>query len=320
MSEIHTKRQLGCGSAVRFDGMTLDAGGGHAVLHGSIANKRDTIRDAPVPDPRHAPVLDPRHTPGPDLRQPTGQEGVIMSSARKTALVAGLFYLTTFAASIPALILIGPVLHNPDYITGPGADARVIAGCLLDLVNAIAAVGTAVALFPVVRRQNEGFALGFLAARSFEAAVIVIGVVSLLAVVSLRQEAAGGQGTDPSALVTTGRALVAVRDWTFLLGPGLVPAINALCLGVPLHRSGLVPRIIPAIGLAGAPLLVAAAAATLFGVNTQTSLLSGVATIPIFAWELSVGVYMTVKGFRPSPIIDTTAAASAPPTRCETAA
>jgi uncharacterized protein DUF4386 len=243
-----------------------------------------------------------------------------MSSARKTALIAGIFYLITFAASIPALILIGPVLHNPDYITGPGADARVVAGCLLDLVNAVAAVGTAVTLFPVVRRQNEGFALGFVASRSFEAAVIVIGVVSLLAVVTLRRDLAGDQGTDPAALVTTGRSLVAVRDRTFLLGPGLMPAFNALCLGSPLYRSGLVPRIIPAIGLAGAPLLVAVAVATLFGVNTQTSLLSEVATVPIFAWELSVGVYMTVKGFRPSPITDATAAASAPPTRCEAVA
>lgn len=242
-----------------------------------------------------------------------------MSSARKTALAAGVFYLITFAASIPAVILVGPVLHNPGYITGPGADTRVVAGCLLDLVNAIAAVGTAVTLFPVVRRQNEGFALGFVASRSFEAAVIVIGVVSLLAVVTLRHDLAGAKGTDLAALITTGRSLVAVRDWTFLLGPGLMPAFNALCLGSLLYRSRLVPRIIPATGLAGAPLLVAVAVATLFGVNTQTSLLSEVATVPIFLWELSVGVYMTVKGFRPSPITDGTGVDSTPPARCEAA-
>ena len=234
-----------------------------------------------------------------------------MSSARKTALVAGVFYLITFAASIPALILIGPVLHNSGYITSPGADTRVVAGCLLDLVNAIASVGTAVTLFPVIRRQNEGLALGFVASRSFEAAVIVIGVVSLLAVVTLRRDLAGVQGTDLPALVIAGRSLVAVRDWTFLLGPGLMPAFNALCLGSVLYRSRLVPRIIPAIGLAGAPLLVAAAVATLFGVNTQTSLLSEIATIPIFIWELTVGVYLTVKGFRPSPLTGETA--SIPP-------
>ena len=243
-----------------------------------------------------------------------------MTSARKTALVAGVFYLITFAASIPALILIGPVLHNPGYITGAGADARVTAGCLLDLVNAIAAVGTAVTLFPVVRRQNEGLALGFVASRSFEAAVIVIGVVSLLAVVTLRHDLAGTPGTDSAALVAAGRSLVAVRDWTFLLGPGLMPAFNALCLGSLLYRSRLVPRVIPALGLAGAPLLAAAAVATLFGVNTQTSPLSAVATMPIFAWELSVGVYMVTKGFRPSPIADGTVLAGTAPARREAVA
>jgi len=243
-----------------------------------------------------------------------------MSPTRKTALVAGIFYLITFIASIPALVLIGPVLHNPDYIISSGSDTRVVAGCLLDLVNAIASVGTAVTLFPVARRQNEGLALGFVASRSFEAAVIVIGVVSLLAVVTLRHDLAGAPGTDSAVLVTTGRSLVAVRDWTFLLGPGLMPAFNALCLGSVLYRSRLVPRVIPAVGLAGAPLLVAVAVATLFGVNTQTSPLSEVATIPIFAWELSVGVYMAVKGFRPSPITDGTAPACAPPARCEAVA
>lgn len=236
-----------------------------------------------------------------------------MNSTRKTALVAGVCYLITFAASIPAVILLSPVLNNPDYIISSGADTRVILGCLLDLVNAIAAVGTAVTLFPVVRRQNEGAALGFLASRSFEAAVIVIGVVSLLAVVTLRQDLAGAAGTDPASLVTAGRSLVAVRDWTFLLGPGLMPALNALFLGSALYRSRLVPRIIPAMGLAGAPLLLAAAVATMFGVNEQISLWSGIATAPIFAWELSVGVYMTVKGFRPSPVTGTMAAASTPP-------
>src|SRR5207245_1976647 len=112
---------------------------------------------------------------------------------------------------------------------GPGADTRVTLGCLLDLVNAVACVGTAVTLFPIVKRQHEGVALGFVTARVFEAAVIAIGVVSLLAVVTLRRDV-GGAGTDES-LVLVGRSLVAVRDWTFTLGPSLVPGVNALLLG-----------------------------------------------------------------------------------------
>jgi len=224
-----------------------------------------------------------------------------MTSLRKTALVAGGFYLLTFI-SIPALLLIHPVLSNTNYIVGSGADTRVLLGCSFDLITALAGIGTAVALFPVVKRQNEAAALGFITARVFEAAVIVIGVVSLLAVVTLRQDLAGATGTDTASLVTTGRSLVAVRDWTFLLGPGVMPGINALLLGTLLYRSRLVPRAIPLMGLIGAPLILASAAAVFFGAYDQVSTVSAIATLPIAAWELSLGIWLVVKGFKPSPI------------------
>ncbi|MCZ9880200.1 DUF4386 domain-containing protein [Arthrobacter sp. B2a2-09] len=229
--------------------------------------------------------------------QTPATERVRMDPLRKTAMVAGILYLVTFVSSIPALFLISPVLNDPHYITGSGADSTVIFGCFLDLVNAVSAVGTAVALFPVVKRQNEGIALGFVSARMFEAAVIVIGVVSLLAVVTLRQN--GGADT---ALVPVGRALVAVRDWTFLLGPSLVPGVSGLLLGYLMYRSGLVPRVIPLLGLIGGPLLLSSTISTMFGFNQGISVWSGLATLPIFVWELSLGVWMAVKGFRPSPI------------------
>jgi hypothetical protein len=225
-----------------------------------------------------------------------------VSSTRRTALVAGIFYLITFVASIPAVFLLAPVLDNADYIVGAGADTRVIWGCFLDLINALACIGTAVALFPVVKWQHEATALGFVTSRMLEAAIILIGVVSLLAVVTLRQDLAGAPGTDMASLVTAGRALVAVRDWTFLLGPGLMPGINALLLGWLLYRSGLVPRVIPLMGLIGAPLLIASATATLFRGNDPVTVLAAIATVPIFLWELSLGLWLVVKGFKPSPI------------------
>lgn len=217
---------------------------------------------------------------------------------RRTALVAGTLYLITFAASIPAVALLSPVLNNPDYIISAGADTRVLWGCLLDVVNALAAVGTAVALFPVVKRQNESLALGFVTSRLMEAAVIMIGVVSLLAVVTLRQDLAGAAGTDPASLVHTGQSLVAVRDWTLLLGPGLMPALNALLLGTLMYRSRLVPRIIPTIGLIGAPLLLGSVIATFFGAFGQFSAAALFLALPVAAWELTLGTWMVVKGFK----------------------
>lgn len=222
---------------------------------------------------------------------------------RQTAFLGGLLYVITFAASIPAAFyFFAPVLDNPDYVLGPGADARVITGGLLDVVTAIAGIGTAVVLFPVVRRQNGTLALGFVTSRLLEAAIIVICVVSLLAIVTLRKDFAGAPGADTDSLSTTAASLVAVRDLTFHLGPGFMAAVNALLLGTLMYRSGLVPRVIPMMGLIGAPLLLTAKIATVYGVNDDSTLWSLIALAPIFFWELSLGIYLVVRGFRPSAV------------------
>ncbi len=223
------------------------------------------------------------------------------TSLRKTALVAGSFYLITFISSIPAVFLLDPVLHHSNYIVSSGADTRVILGCMFDLINAIAAVGSAVALFSVVKRQHEGAALGFVTSRLLEAAIVMIGVVSLLAVVTLRRDL-GGTATDPSSLIVVGQALVAVRGWTFLLGPSLIPGFNALLLGYLLYRSRLVPHWIPTLGLIGAPLLIASVTISAFRGNHPVTVVAAIATAPIFVWELSLGVWLVVKGFQPCPI------------------
>ena len=222
---------------------------------------------------------------------------------RQTAFLGGLLYVITFAASIPAAFyFLAPVLDNPDYVLGSGSDARVITGGLLDVVTAIAGIGTAVVLFPVVRRQNRTLALGFVTSRLLEAAIIVIGVVSLLAIVTLRRDFAGAPGADTDSLSTTAASLVAVRDFTFHLGPGFMAAVNALLLGSLMYRSGLVPRVIPVMGLIGAPLLLAAKIATVYGVNDDSTMWSVIALAPIFSWELSLGIYLVVRGFRPSAV------------------
>ncbi len=225
---------------------------------------------------------------------------------RNHARAAGILYLITFAASIPAAFyFLSPVLDDPAYIIGSGADTRVIVGCLLDVVNALACIGTAVAVYPVVRRQNESLALGFVTTRMLEAAVIMIGVVSLLAVVTLRRDVAGLAGADQAGLVTTGQALVAVRDYTFQFGPNLCAALNALMFATLLYRSRLVPRILPAMGLIAAPLLILATLAVVFGLTEQGSIWFAPGGVLVIVWELSVGIYMTVKGFKPSPLTAT---------------
>jgi len=220
---------------------------------------------------------------------------------RSHARVAGIFYLLTFASSIPALILIGPVLNDASYVTSAGSDTRVLWGCLLDCVNGLTAVGSAVAVYTVVKRQNGSLALGFVTSRLLEAAVVMIGVCSLLAVVTLRQDFAGS-GADAASLTVTANALVDVRSWTFLFGPGLMPVFNAVLFGTLLYRSRLVPRIIPTVGLVGAPLLLTAFVASLFGGIEQVSATAFFLTLPVAAWELAIGLWMTFKGFRPEAV------------------
>jgi hypothetical protein len=237
-------------------------------------------------------------------------KGIPMSPTRKTALVAGVFYLITFI-SIPTLALYGPVKNHRDWIISPGGNTPVLVGGFLEVIVAFACIGTAVTLYPVVKRQNEGVALGFVAARVLEASMIFAGVVSLLSLVTLRQDLGGTAGADAASLVTTGVSHVAVYNWAFLLGQSLMPGINALLLGSLMYRSRLVPRAIPVIGLIGAPLLITAVFATLFGGIEQGSSLAAAAALPVAAWELSLGVWLVVKGFRPSPI--TTAMAATTP-------
>jgi hypothetical protein len=223
-------------------------------------------------------------------------EKIPMTSTRKTALVAGVFYLITFI-SVPTLALYGPVKNHRDWVLGTGGHAGVLLGGFLEVIVALAGIGTAIALYPVVKRQNEGFALGFVTSRVIEAGLIFTGVLSLLSLVTLRQDL-GGAGA--ASLVTTAASHVAIYKWTFVLGQNLMPGINALLLGTLLYRSRLVPRVLPALGLIAGPLLIASVVATIFGgIKLGSPILAG---LPVAAWEFSLGVWLVAKGFRPTPI------------------
>jgi hypothetical protein len=219
---------------------------------------------------------------------------------QRVARVSGALFLMTFVTGIPAALLYDPVL-DPGYIAGAGADNRILLGAFLELLLIIANIGTAVVLFPILKRQNEILALGYVTARLVECAFIAVGLLSVLSVVTLRQEAAGA---DAGSLAAVGESLVAIKDWTALLGPGFVVGVgNGLLLGYLMYRSGLVPRPMAMLGLVGGPLVCASGIAVMFGVFEAGSAGQVIATLPEVAWELSLGIYLTAKGFRPSPII-----------------
>jgi Domain of unknown function (DUF4386) len=226
-----------------------------------------------------------------------------MSLDQKRARVFGVLYLLTYVASIAALALYQPVLDHPiAYIAGAGHDNQILFGAFLELFLIITNIGTAVVIFPIVRRQNEDLALGYVTARIVECTFILVGILCVLGIVTLRNQVAG------AAEGTLSYTLAAIKDWTFLLGPGWVVGWgNGLILGYLMYRSELVPRRATWLGLIGGPLIIISGTAILFSGNDPSDALrslQGVATIPEFFWELFLGIYCTFKGFRPSaPIL-----------------
>jgi hypothetical protein len=211
-----------------------------------------------------------------------------MTISRKTSLAAGILYLLTFI-SIPTLSLYHEI-HQPNFIFGSAPSSDVVLGGMLELLMALFCIGTAIILYPVLRKQNETLALGFVAARVLEAALIFAGVAALLTVLQLRI-----LGAEASVM---SRGLVMLYDRLFLISQSFIPAVNGLLLGMLLYQSRLVPRLLPIIGIIGAFTLTAGDVAVLYGVYDQHAPIAGLSAVPIALWEFSLGVYLTVKGFK----------------------
>lgn len=222
------------------------------------------------------------------------------SRDQRLARLTGLLFLLTYATSIPPVVYFyGPALGDPSFVLGHGYDWMIANGALFELVLILANIGTALTLYPVLRRSHPVLALGFLAARLVESGFIALGIVSLLAMNTLRLDA--GQ-SDPETMLAVGKALVAVHDWTFRLGPGVVVGIgNGLILGYLMWQTRLVPRFLSILGLIGGPCLLVAGGAMVLGYIEIGSLPQIIATTPEFFWELLLGLWLLVKGFSARP-------------------
>jgi hypothetical protein len=236
-------------------------------------------------------------------------EKVMHPSDQRTARIAGLWFIGTFVFSIPALLLYDPVLNDADYVLGSGLDVRISLGALLEIFTVIANIATAVVLFPVVKRVSESVALGYVALRVVESTLIVMGLISLMSVVTLRDDLAAAGG-DTASLNIAGHTLVALHDWTFLLGPQFCAGFgNGLLLGYLMYKSELVPRRMAMLGLIGGPLAFVGGVFVLFGAFEQPSGPLLAFTAIEIVWELSLGLYLTFKGFRPAARIPAVAPA-----------
>lgn len=222
---------------------------------------------------------------------------------RATAVTAGVLFLLTEVGAIVGLALYGPILDGVDYVKGPGADSQILWGALFEVLLVISAVGTAVTLYPILKRQSEGVAMAFVMARLLETVAIMIGILSLLTVVTLRRQYDGSAAADSEALSTVGSALVAMHDWTFLLGPNFALGVASLLLAYLMYTSGLIPRPIAVLGLVGGALILGSAVAVMFDAYEQTSTPGLLVALPVFAWELALAGWLIMKGFRPVSIL-----------------
>jgi hypothetical protein len=229
---------------------------------------------------------------------------VPMSPLRKSALLVGILFVITYITAILAkFVLYPPLLEDPAYLLSDGPDTMASWGALAELILIIANIGTAVALYPVLRRRYPGLALGFVTARVMESVFIAVGVLSILSIVTMRQDFASNGATDPATITTVGHAFVTLQEWTFILGPGFVVGVgNGILLGYMLYRSNLVPRGMAILGLVGGPLVCISGAAVVLGLIEGGSVVQTMACMPEFFWELSLGIYLIVKGFKPAAV------------------
>jgi hypothetical protein len=221
-----------------------------------------------------------------------------MNTNRKNARMIGVLFIVAAVTSIIGLILYDPILNGSDYlIHGAENEDRVILGALFELILACSAIGTCIMLFPYLRKHNESIALGYVCFRFFEAVIIVIGVVSVLSLLTLSQEFVHAVDPNVSSYQTSGTILLAVHDWTFILGPNFMLGVNTMMYSYLLYQSKLVPRFISVMGLSGASLIFIAALLEMFGVIQQISVWGAILAIPIAAYEMTLAVWLIVKGF-----------------------
>jgi hypothetical protein len=234
-----------------------------------------------------------------------GDVGAVEQSPeqRNRARIAGWLMASTFVTAIAAaLFLYEPVLDDTGYILGSGEDTRITMGAFMEFLLMIGNVGTAVVMYPILRRYSETLSLSYVASRTIESAIIGVGAISLLSVVTLRDDLAASIGGDAGSLDIAGQTLVAIHDWTFLLGPGFCVGVNGILLGWLMYRTGLMPPRLAMLGVIGGPLIFASAIAVLFGAYEQDGL-HALFSLPEAAFEASFAIYLIVKGFRPSPVL-----------------
>jgi hypothetical protein len=218
---------------------------------------------------------------------------------RRAATIVGWLFIVTYVTSIAAKIGFYPPLFDGNYVTGPGQDTRVLWGAFFEAILIVANIGTATALYTVMKRRHPNLALSFVTARVMESVFIAVGILAVLTVVTLRKDYAAAGDQSAAGLAAVGDAFLAMQEWTFNLGPALVVGVgNGCILGWMMFRTGLVPRRLAVLGLIGGPLLIVSGSAAILHLIEPGGAVQNLSAAPEFFWELLLGIYLIAKGFK----------------------
>ena len=224
-----------------------------------------------------------------------------MDSNRKNEILIGVLFILAAVTAIIGLALYQPILNDADYIVKASAnETQVIWGAFCELILAFSVIGIAVMMYPILNKENESIAIGYVCFRLLEATIIIIGIISLLSVVTLNQEFTKAVNPNVISFLTAGKLLITLHNWTFLFGPNLALGPGTLMMSFVLYKSKLVPRFIYILGLIGGPLIFLCAVLVMFGVFLQISIWGVLLAIPVFAYEMTLAVWLIVKGFNSS--------------------
>lgn len=221
-----------------------------------------------------------------------------MTQDRRNGILIGIFYIVAAVSAVVAVLCYDPVLNDNWYLAViNGKKTELLVGVLNDLFLVMAAVGTAIMLFPYLRRWNEHLALGYLCFRFMEAVFIAIGAVSILGLLqlSIHYEASGIHNQEN--LSDIGYLLQGLHRWTSMLGPNFMLGVNTILYSYLLFRTRLVPRPLAMFGMVTAVLVFTAGLLEMFGALEPYSAAKGFLALPVGVYEMSLAAFLIVKGF-----------------------
>ncbi|KAB1157979.1 DUF4386 domain-containing protein [Flavobacterium luteum] len=221
-----------------------------------------------------------------------------MNLIRKNAIIVGTLFILAAITAIIGLVLYQPILNDPNYIIkGSVNNIQVIWGAFFELILAFSVITISFMMYPILKMKNENIAIGYVCFRLLEATIIIIGIISLLSIITLNQDFSKVSNQNVASFLIAGKLLVAVHNWTFLFGPNFALGPSTLLMSYFLYQSKRVPRYISILGLIGGPLIFISAVLVMFGVFLQVSVWGTILAIPVFAYEMTLAIWLITKGF-----------------------